>query len=129
MRRVVAVAILALTLVGAVWVSVHADDPKPKAEPAVEHDFGKKVVFVRTSNPKTDNFGFTYSYLQKAQVRRLGDRSFLVGEVAGEPGKENPYEGIRIWVPLSVVLEMSEFESLEMVQKMYEKRKAEADKN
>lgn len=124
MRRVAAAAGLMIVVACAgLALGATPADTKPKPlPPGVEHDFGGKVLYVRTSSPKTDlkdggQFGFTYGYLEQVQVRKLGDRSFLVGEYAVRAGEENPHKGVKLWIPLSVVTELGEFDSMDALDK------------
>jgi hypothetical protein len=122
MRKVTILAVIVFAVCGWLTLPASSDDKKPMSPANIEHDFGTKIVSVRTSSAKTDNqFGFTADCPEKVQVRRLGDRSFLVGQVAGRMGQENPYEGVKLWIPLSTVLELGEFENIEAVDKLIEK--------
>jgi hypothetical protein len=124
MRQVVVLGLLCLGACGWLALPASSDEKKPQPSGVVEHDFGSKVVSVRTSLTKTDDEGgFTSGYMEKVQVRRLGDRSFLVGQIIHRVGEENVYEGVRMWVPLSAVLELGEFENFEAVEKLFKKVK------
>lgn len=119
MRKVTTVGLIAFAVCAWFTHPANSDGNKSKGATAVEYDFGTKIVSVRTSLVKDgDQFGFKAGYLEKVQVRRLGDRSFLVGEAATLMGRENPYEGVRLWIPLSAVLELGEFENMEAVEKV-----------
>ena len=122
MHKATMIGIAALVVCGLLALRAGSGEKAPKREAVVEHDFGTKVVSVRTSSVKPeDKVGFAWGYLAKAQVRRLGDRSFLVGEVSG---RNNPYQGAKLWIPLSAVLELGEFDSLEAVERILDKLKS-----
>jgi hypothetical protein len=120
MRIAAVVGLTAFAVCGWLTRAASSDDKRPKASAGVQHDFGTHIVAVRTSSTKTKGqFGFTEGYLEKVQVRRLGDRSFLVGQIPGRKGENSPYAGVTIWIPLSAVLELDEYESVEAAERLF----------
>jgi hypothetical protein len=121
--RILAVCLVCLL----VAIGVGAQGRKVTAEGA-EHDFGAKVVLVSTRSPdgKGDVGG---GFLVKAKVRRLGDRYFVVGQLAdvGEGFKES--RRTVVWFPLSEIIQLSEYDSVESARRIVaEMRKADKRK-
>jgi hypothetical protein len=92
-------------------------DEKRVPEPGADDDFGTKLILFGTRQKTQQVEG---GYLEKAKVRRLGDRYFLVGQAVHAEGVDNPYCGVVIWTPLSDVAQIVEFDNLEAAQKAYD---------
>ncbi|HJT75903.1 MAG TPA: hypothetical protein VJ739_01770 [Gemmataceae bacterium] len=104
-----------LFLMAALLVAVslcRADEPKTTA-PAAE-DFGKKILVVQV---KTHN-ETKAMVLEKVRVKRLGDRSFLVGKGVDDGQPDTWYKGRTVWVGMSDVVTMFEFDSLDDLHKV-----------
>ena len=90
--------------------------PAPAAAPGAE--LAGKVVFVQTQREAAT--------LEKAHVRRLGDRDFIVGRVVKDDGLTKPtFAGSTVWLPLSDVTRMAVFDDLEQLRKNAQPRRAE----
>lgn len=78
----------------------------------VEHDFGTRVLAIRTRKEvAADRGGY---WFHRVKIRRLGDQFFFTGEVCDSPGNpENPYKGVVFWYLLSEIEQMREFASME----------------
>jgi hypothetical protein len=113
--RVLAVCLVSVVL-AAIGVAL-AQGGKPPAEGG-EHDFGNKVLTVATQRRfGKDDSGCTY--IEKAKIRRLADRYFLVGQVPdlGEEFKES--KGTIVWTPLSEIIQITEYDSVESLRKVF----------
>jgi len=87
----------------------------PQAETLV--DF--KGKFLTVVNGKAEP-GFTKSVvIEKASVRKVGDRLFVVGSLCdiGQP-MGGLFKGSIRWLPLSEVLEINEFDKLETIREI-----------
>jgi hypothetical protein len=61
-----------------------------------------------------------YFALETAQIKRLGDRYFLVGKVIpGERGLNRWDKGVIVWLPVGNISEMAEFRTLDGARKAY----------
>lgn len=58
--------------------------------------------------------------LENAEVRKLEDRSFVVGKGSNEGGPTNWTKGQLIWFPMSRVEMIVEFENVEAMKKAWE---------
>jgi hypothetical protein len=92
-----------------------AEEPKP-AVPA-EADFTGKVVGISTD--AADKFAVV---LEKVTVRKVGERSFLVGKGVDDGREGNYYKGRTLWVAVDRVVFLMEFASLDELKKSYEGR-------
>lgn len=92
-----------------------------------EQGFGTRIVAMRTKDQAAKDKGG--SWFQRVKIRRLGDRYFFTGEATDPPpGRENYYQGVVFWVPLSDVAELRVYESMEEARRLWEvyKRSPEA---
>src|SRR5690349_6515714 len=103
-RRILAACVIGTALVAGLAL---ADEPKPAAND--EHDFGAKVVVVVThpSDPRSPAGG---GCLESAKVRKLGDRSFLVGKAVDLGPLSLQPRGTTVWFPLSDVAQITEYD-------------------
>ena len=122
MRRSV-VATLAAFFIVAALISTKLSGSQDSTSPADGHDFGSKIVMVtmRSGESPADRGG---GHMEKVSVRRLGDRYFLVG-LTPVGGATAEYPQIRVWVPLSDVADIVEYDSMEDAKKDYEARKTD----
>lgn len=96
------------------------DENTPAATGA--HDFGNKLlIVVPRGQAKGNEAGGMY--LEQVKIQRLGSVDFLVGKV---PDMEamfkdyKGYKGVTMWIPVTEILHMSEYDSFEAFQKKYE---------
>lgn len=61
------------------------------------------------------------AYLQKVRVQTIGGESFLVGQGISLGPKWKSYEGRTVWVSVRHIEQMYQFDSLDEINKMYEK--------
>ncbi len=105
-----------------------AGDAKPADGSGKDHDFGNKILYVVTK-PKDAKSECGYALYEKARVARLGDRSFLVGEIPdygeGEGWKEAA--GKTMWTPISDIVQITEFKTLAEAKKYFEKARKAAE--
>src|SRR3954447_26319863 len=102
MTRRAAVSVLTLVTVGGVLFA--ADDKAPPREP----DFTGKLVYVQA------RAGVKEVLLEKAAVRPLGGRAFLVGKaVADDAIASRPFvAGGEVWLPVDEVESLAVFDNL-----------------
>jgi hypothetical protein len=87
-------------------------------EPPPDEDFVGKVVFVQTDREAVT--------LEKARVRNLGGRAFVVGRALDdETVTRAQFVGLVQWVPLSDVRRMVVSEDLEQFQKSVKPRRGQ----
>jgi hypothetical protein len=130
MRRSIAVAVLALViLTGALVPRLVGGNKAPTTtQPAVEHDFGERVLMIYCrKGPQASDVGS--AFFEKVQSRRLGDRYFFTGRTPAPDKPGQPFRGVITWAPLSDVVQIHEFDNLEAAVKVYEAvKKHEATK-
>jgi hypothetical protein len=101
-RSIAVLVVVAIPLALVFSLSLRADPPE--TAPADDPFAGKILVVNERSNP---NFGAT---LEEVHLRRIGDQQFLVGKgFASEEGK-GWYNDRVVWVPLSDVSQLTEFQ-------------------
>jgi hypothetical protein len=95
---------------------VAADKPAPAKDPAA-HDFGTKVLLlsVRTTGPDKSNA----RVLEQCTTRQLCGRWFVVGLTPDLGPEYTDYKGTTVWVPVDEVIQINEFDNLDVVKKMY----------
>ncbi len=112
LRRLLAISVIGTALlVGAVL----ADEPRAGAAHE-EHDFGTKVIVVVT-HPQSAQAPPGGGYLETAKIRKVGDRSFIVGKAVDLGGLSTQPRGTTVWFPLSEVLQITEYENVEALRK------------
>lgn len=104
---------LALTLVFAYGLTPLMKTSTAAPAPADKAPFKGKVVLITVES----NHSLP---LEHAQVRKLGDRSFLVGKGSDEGSPANWTKGHMVWVPMNRVTMIIEFESVAEMKKAYE---------
>lgn len=77
-----------------------------------ERTFAKRFVVITSEGP-------VQLLMEEPQVRRLGERTFLVGRHAGNGTENNPFEGAIGWVPIEKVITLLEFDTVEAARKAY----------
>jgi hypothetical protein len=119
--------ILTVCLIGfvlAVGVAL-AQGGKPVVENG-EHDFGTKVLAIVTQKHDEQGGG---GYVEKAKIRRLGDRYFIVGQVPDMGEEFQASKGTVVWTPVSAVIQITEYDNVETLRKVFaEIDKAKKDK-
>jgi hypothetical protein len=116
MRRYISLGVIAAIALSGLAL---AETPKPPAL-AEEQDFGDRVIAVtlRITDEKKDNRG---GWLTKARVQRLGDRYFIVGEPPKFKEEGEDFSGMKLWIPLSEVVQLLEFKDVETAKRSYDK--------
>jgi hypothetical protein len=118
--------VLALVVVAfwtvACWQGRGAEDATQPSTAATKpgadaNQFEGKLLIVRTDRA-LDEKG---AYLQKVHVQTIGSETFLVGQGIALNPKWKGYEGQTIWVSVHHIEQMYEFDSLDDINKMYEK--------
>lgn len=96
---------------------VAADKPAPAKDPAA-HDFGTKVLLlaVRTSGQAKES---NARVLEKCATRQLCGRWFVVGVTPDLGPEYEDFKGSTVWVPVDEVIQINEFDNLDVVKKMY----------
>ena len=112
--RVLAVCLVCLVV--AIGVAF-AQGGKPTAEVG-EHDFGNRVLGLVTPS-RDGKHPLGGGYIEKARVLRLGDRYFLVGQVPDLGEEYKVSKGIIVWTPLSEVIQITEWDSIESLRKVH----------
>lgn len=62
------------------------------------------------------------AYLQQVHLEKIGGEPFLVGKGISLSPERKSYEGRTIWVSIHHIEQMYEFNNLEEINKMYEKK-------
>lgn len=120
MSNRVRIAVL-VGLAGVVAAGVVAADKPAAAKDPAAHDFGTKVLLV-TVRAVGKDAEVSSRVLEAAKTRRLGDAWFVVGVTPDfGAGFEND-KGTTVWVPVGEVLQITEYDTLDAVKKMYDKQ-------
>jgi hypothetical protein len=101
----------ALVVIAAVAITSAAPQ-RADGTKADEPDFAGKILVVAVKEPAKG------AVLQKAQIKRLGGRSFLVGDSVKRAADDDLPEET-IWFPVDDLLMIREFKTLEEVRKIY----------
>ncbi len=98
----------AAALVVAGGLLLRADEPKPAQPPKAGGEFAGKLVYVQA------RAGVKEVLLEKAEVRPLGGRPFLVGKsVADDALGFRPFvTGAEVWVPVDEVESLAVYDGL-----------------
>lgn len=100
----------AVAIVGAVVaVSVWAADKPKNGEAKPDKAFEGKAIWVQTKLPTRPS-----TALEEPQLKRLGERWFVVGKPVGVDALSS-----RTWIPLEDVVAIEEFSSREEMGKYY----------
>jgi hypothetical protein len=121
MRKIVAgfglsaiAVVVGISYFGSMRPAVGSD--KPTA--GEEHDFGDKVLIV-TLRP-VEKLEMGSLFIEKASVRRLGDRYFVVGQVPDLGEQLKATKGVVVWLPVSEITQLSEYDSVQAALKSAE---------
>jgi hypothetical protein len=92
--------------VAAGGLMLRADEPK--APPRADADFTGKVVFVHVRG------GVKNATLEKAAVRPLGGRPFLVGKAIDDGGLTGTtyFTGAEVWVPVDEIQSLAVYDNI-----------------
>jgi hypothetical protein len=95
-----------------------AAESRPEtAKPAeADPDFTGKVLAVNVKSTQ----GKAGGVLEKVKVRRLGGRTFLVGQVPAWGGAKGPMAGVTRWIATDEVTQILEFKDLKEAMRAYE---------
>jgi hypothetical protein len=91
-----------------------------------DQDFKDKILYVVTK-PKDAKGDCGYGLFEKVRVVRLGDRSFLVGQIPdyGDVPGYKEAAGKTVWTPVSEIVQITEFKNITDAKQYFEKaRKA-----
>lgn len=103
-------AILAVAAIG--WLVPLSRDGQAAPAPSSDAAFKGKVLLVYTTNMMASFI------LEKAQIQRIGDRSWLVGKGADlDGGNVGPYKGRTVRVQMEHIVSIAEFDNLEDFKK------------
>jgi hypothetical protein len=105
-----------IVLVVALYASVvgHSSQPGDGKESG-QDPFAGKLLLVTTSNNQNT--------LKNVQVRKLGERTFLVGVAMREEiVTREPFAGRTLWLPVSEVVEIVEFDDLGQLKRFSNSR-------
>jgi hypothetical protein len=88
--------------------------PAPKPTVPGEADFKGKVLNVSTDYPDK-----TGAVLEQVRIRKIGERSFLVGKGVDDGRPESAsYKGLTLWISVDHIVQIAEFESVDEAKKM-----------
>lgn len=116
-RRIPLVLALAtvLALVALGWLAPLSRDSQAAPAPSSDAVFKGKVLLVSTNQMMMASF-----LLEKAQVQRIGDHSFLVGKGKGEGRMGGWYKDRTVRLQMEHVLSILEFDDLKDAKKALE---------
>jgi len=86
-----------------------AQDSTPAKSEGHHDAFSGKALFIRLRNPSRSTVA-----VEDPQIQTFGESSFLIGRAA-----EGPVRSVRLWLPLSDVLEIEEFADVKEMGKWY----------
>jgi hypothetical protein len=91
------------------------------------YNFRDKIVYV-ISKPIDPRTQISVGLFEKAEVVRLGDRSFLVGQVPkyGDTVEIKATTGKRVWTPVSEIIQLTEFDTIEDAKLFFEAARKKA---
>lgn len=119
-RPMFALGVVVLAAVAGGLASCAAQTKRATQPPAAppEMELAGKVVFVQTQRKAAT--------LEKARVRRLGDRDFIVGRAVKDGAlTKGDFAGSTLWLPLADVTRMAVFDDLEQLRKGFPARRLE----
>jgi hypothetical protein len=105
---------------------VSAAQEPPAGRSDTDPDFSGKVIYLVTK-PKDAKSECGYGVYEKVRVTRLADRAFLVGVVPdfGEGEIEKAAAGKKVWTPISDIVQLSEFSTLDEAKRYFEAARKE----
>ena len=99
---------------------------KTATSEAVSHAFGTKILYVIT-RPRDSHTEAGSAVYEHAEVTKLGGTTFLMGKVP-DWKVDDPIlkvtRGTVVWTPLSEVLQITEFDTLEKAGEFFEQASA-----
>ena len=104
---------VALALIG-IASTLPAAEKTPAKEPSAKKWAGKILVVVQKQGEQKSSYGG--GYFENVRTEKLGDRYFLVGTTV-DVG--NGSHGIVMWIPMSEIVQMSEYDSVEHMKKVF----------
>lgn len=103
-------AVFAAAAIG--WLLPLSRDSQAAPAPSNDAAFKGKVLQVYTTNMMASFI------LEKAQIQRIGDRSWLVGKGVGlDGGNVGPYKGRTVRVQIEHIVSIAEFDNLKDYEK------------
>src|SRR5579875_1250863 len=112
-RMSVVLALAAILIVAAVGLLVPLTrDTQAAPAPSSDASLKGKVLLVHTSNMMTSAF-----LLEKTNVQKIGDRSFLVGKGAAEGRMAGWYKERTVRLQMEHIVSITEFDDLKEAQK------------
>ena len=88
-----------------------------KPAPAADKDFAGKFLVISFKSAAQHG-----AVLEKAQVKRLGDQSFLVGKAVDDGQEGNWQKGRTVWLALGDLAAIVEFDDLEQLRRAMARR-------
>jgi hypothetical protein len=116
MNRIAVLVVLAVPLALVLSLSLRADPPRAAA---ADDPFAGKILTLGSRS--TPNFGAT---LEEVHVKRIGDQVFLVGKGVSPDDTKGWYVGRTVWVPVSELTHIYEFQDRADLIKTNEERKS-----
>jgi len=117
-----AVGLCGLLVAGSYVLAQGTAAPKATTGETGGHSFGKKILYVVT-RPKDSHSEAGYAVYEQAEVMKLGSPSFLMGKVP-DWGVDDPVskitKGSVVWTPMSEILQITEFETLDKAREFFE---------
>jgi hypothetical protein len=107
---VAAGALVAVVLVGSNWVCAAKGQ---KRRPEVRIEFAKKITVIAM---KFDPQQLTP--MDSVTIKRLGEKTFLVGRVIGSINGEDWRKGTTVWIPVQDIHQLVEFDNVEQLKKV-----------
>ncbi len=122
------VAVL-LAVVSVIIPFALAGEPPSTIGSDKEYDFGSKVAYLVTK-PKDAKSESGYVLYEKVKVIRLADRAFLVGQVPdyGEGPAYKAALGKKVWTPISEIVQITEFATVEEANQYFAAASKQVDK-
>jgi hypothetical protein len=111
----VAATFIVLTSLGLTLPGLVAGEPKGAA--AADDPFAGKVLIVAFT--QGDKHGS--AVMEKATVKRLGERSFLVGVGIDEWNEDRWAHGVTVWMPLDKIGNIYAVDNVDQVKKIFGK--------
>src|SRR5690242_2834784 len=117
LRRIPLVLALAAVLVFALlgWLVPLSRDSQAAPAPSTDAAFKGKALLVNLSNTMPSTF-----LLEKAQVQKIGDHSFLVGKGTADGRIGGWYKGRTVRLQMEHIVSITEFDDLKDAKKALE---------
>jgi hypothetical protein len=114
-RRALLAALVILGLFGLGPALAPAGAPKPADPAPAAGDFAGKLVILTHTRGDTQ----ASAVLEKATVKRMGERQFIVGVGVDEWSADKWAHGLTVWVPLDMVTSILEVADVEQAKKVF----------